>query len=101
LQRRENWIAAAWAVDERQVVVDFEVREQRLRGDADAAVRRVRRELKLHGLEVHQQGVRHDVVGPVGLAVERTRVRLVDREMTVVEHEIARDLGEPHAAKRP
>ncbi len=68
--------------------------------DLHAAVRRVRRELELHGLEVHQQRVRHDVVRAVRLAVELAGVGLVDGEEAVVEHEVAADLGEPLAAQR-
>ena len=95
-----RWITAARPVDERRVVVDLEVREHGLRRDADAAARRIRHELELHGLEVHQQRVRHDVVGAIRLAVERAGIGLVDGEIAVVEHEIARDLGEPHAPQR-
>ena len=100
VERNAGLITAARTVDELEVVFDFEVREHGVGGDADAAVPRIGRELELHGFEVHEQRVRQDVVGPIGLAVEGAGLRLVDREMAVVEHEIALNVAEPRAAQR-
>ena len=62
-------------------------------------MRRVRRELELHCLEIHEQRVRHDVVRAIRLAVELAGLRFVDAEEAVVEHQVAADVGQPLAAQ--
>jgi hypothetical protein len=102
IERYAGLESGARAVDEREVVVDLEVLEHRIGRDANAARARIRAELEVHGLEVHQHGARHHVVGAIRLTVERAGRGLAGRiERTIVEHEVAADVLEAGALERP
>ena len=77
---------------QRELVFDPQVLEWRIHPDPDRIAIVIGLEPVTHDLEVHQQGIRRNVVGPQGLAIELARVVVRHLEVAVVDEQVAVDL---------
>ena len=80
---------------QRHAARDLQVDQRWLEGNARDTRRHVRDEVHREGVEIHEQRIGRDVVGPPGLVVKIAGIARGDGKRAAVEHDVAIDV--PHA----
>ncbi len=91
-------ITAAGPVHEIDAIPNREVRQLRVGRDQDPPLTRIGQKKEPDRLEIDEQGVRHDIVGSIRLAIESAGVLGRDIEEAVVQQQIALDFMQAETA---